>query len=46
MASQGRPDRLAGGGVPQPYRLIGTGGGDRTAIRAECHADDGAGVAP
>ncbi len=45
MAGHGLADRLAGGGVPQPYRLIGAGGGDRTAIGAECHAADGASMA-
>src|SRR5436190_3212625 len=42
---QGLTDRFAGGGVPQAYRLVRPGGGNRLPIRAEGHAVGGAGVA-
>src|SRR5579872_4298849 len=46
MSGQRAADQLAGAGVPQPDRLVITGGGDSLSIRAEGHCTDLPGVAP
>ena len=38
VAGQRLADGLAGGGVPQPHRLVGAAGGDAGAVGAERHA--------
>ena len=35
----GVADRLAGGRVPQPHRLVGAAGDDALAVRAKRHTD-------
>ncbi len=45
VAGQRLADRLAGVGVPQPHRLVGTAGDDPVAVGAERHAGHRVGVA-
>ena len=40
LVRQGRPDGLAGGGVPEPRRLVLAAGEDGLAVGAERHGHD------
>ena len=45
VAGEGAADRVAGGHVPQPHRVIVAAAGQGLAVGAERHRPDGAGVA-